>query len=778
MTAGSSLRIRRGALAVGLVLGIGAGLGATALHFAYSVVDRPLPYGEPSQLVALIQEGTLGSAISRWEAVTAQELDAWRGAVDLFQGVEAYSATRNVRQGGGTDVELRVGGFTSGLPDLLRIGPLVGRGFNGVPGEDLDSVAVVSEEYWRSRHAGTESIVGTKIDVGGQKREVIGVMPFAFRFLVDADVWIPASGSGLAAIARLREGVTIPQLRKGIDRRTASVSELGGNRVWLAESLQLLREARVPRQTVITTYAISALTLLVTIAGAAGIGMQQAGSHIDRLRIMAALGARRRDVVASILGHGILPLTVAIPSAIIVSILLSELLAVATPAAVRWQLFISFAPSTNWAVMGIAFVGCLVCWLAAMAVPLYATWRHGLRPAVGDTDRSNHGSSAPVIRSMGPTVQVAQIALATILVCASVVLANQYWRIVSDPWGYEPQGLSAVSVRPGKDLAADRTTRRIALDSMILSVRQSGLFHSVGEGSAPTSGATGRILVAGEQKGAVQLLTFGESYFPMVGMKSVAGSLDAIKPPTSGVCPVVVSQELSALLGASPMLGRRFNLLGRTEELEVAAVVASLRSPSSRGRPFVLMHEGCDSKLASSAILVRGLLASDVEILGTLQTLAGQHGFEVRSVRSVENENERMFELPFFYFRLALLVAVLSLLVTVSGVYSVTSEKVQRMHRVFWLWFALGGNVRSLSLEALRREGAALALGVIAGILVCYWIDARITLDLYQSSIRSPRLSAISLVVVGSLVSASIAIAYWKGWRRALGNTQAGSRWL
>jgi len=774
-------RIRRTAAMVGLILGVGAGLGANAFRFAYNVVDRPLPYRDPGQLVALFQERTEGDFSGRWASVTPSELTALRASSDLFQGVEAY-APATMRPLGDTGGEIAIGTFTDGLPELFGVRPLLGRDFSALPVADRGSAVMLSEAYWRTVYQGDAAALGATLHVGGHPRTVVGVMPRTFRFLVEADAWLPSDGTG-AAVGRLQQGIRRENINSLLGQQATTAPELAGDRVWVSDSFQDLREARVPTKVLATMYTVAALILLLTIVGAAGVGTQQTATHIDRLRTMATLGARRRDVVKAIVVQCFAPLVVAVPVAATASAAFSGMLETLTPSTLRWYLFVSYDPSLDWAAVALGVAVCGISWIAALAAPTAATWHYGYRTATNGAVMRDRDSTVAV-RAIGLTVQVGQVALATVLIGATVVLANQHRRITGDSWGYQPAGLTHLSLRPGDTLSPTRTHRRIALDSLLASLKQSGLFVAVAEGAPPTSGATGQLMVDGHHQGVVQLVTFGVDYFPVVGMKMIAGRLEpkAASSATGSGCLVVVTPELIqrlALAHGESGVGRRFSLAGRQGEFEVAAVVASVRSPAShRGQPLVLQPESCDPRLAAPNIVLRGVPPADQRFQTTVQTVARQHGFDVRRVQSAMDENARLFEIPLFYVQLASVITSLALLVTVAGVYSVTSEKVRSMRPLFWLWFALGGSTSSVMKEAVRRETIPIVFGITLGLLCCYWLDGRVVDDLYHSSIRSPLLTLIAVTAGCALTAVPVVIAYSSGWRKAHKNRNAGLRCL
>src|SRR6266700_7955635 len=80
-----------------------------------------------------------------------------------------------------------------GLFSLLGMGVNLGRTFQ--PGEDRagrDRLVILSHGLWQNKFQGDPGIIGRVIRINGVGRQVVGVMPPGFSFLVPgAQLWIP-----------------------------------------------------------------------------------------------------------------------------------------------------------------------------------------------------------------------------------------------------------------------------------------------------------------------------------------------------------------------------------------------------------------------------------------------------------------------------------------------------------------------------------------------------------------------------------------------------------
>ena len=178
-----------GATFLTLVVGIGA---TTAV---FSVVDavlfRPLPYKNPSRIVRIVGVDPRDPDAG----VRYEHFQALQSAARSFEAIAVY-----YRNTGWSRVTLTSGepeavqaAFTSAsLFRVLGVAPIVGRVFTPDEEQQAERVAVLSHGQWTRRFAASRDVIGSTVDIDGERFTIVGVMPDAFQFPVrDSQLWLP-----------------------------------------------------------------------------------------------------------------------------------------------------------------------------------------------------------------------------------------------------------------------------------------------------------------------------------------------------------------------------------------------------------------------------------------------------------------------------------------------------------------------------------------------------------------------------------------------------------
>ena len=107
---------------------------------------------------------------------------SWAERATSTEALAAFGGAAVTLTDHGEPERLPGSAITASMFSVLGLPPLAGRGFRAEderPG--AQRVAVIAEALWRRRFGGDAAIVGQSITLNGERHQVIGVVPRAFR---------------------------------------------------------------------------------------------------------------------------------------------------------------------------------------------------------------------------------------------------------------------------------------------------------------------------------------------------------------------------------------------------------------------------------------------------------------------------------------------------------------------------------------------------------------------------------------------------------------------
>jgi len=222
---GGRALLRAPGFAVVATLTLALGIGATTAMFSVvnAILLRPLPYPDQDRLVELVHEAP-GLGIPRLLASPAIYF-AYRDHSRAFESVGLWdwdSSPVTVTGSGEPEAVPSVEVTHEVLP-ILGGDPIAGRGFTEA--DDLPGsvpTAIISYGYWQRHFGGVDPLTQTLV-VDGIARQVIGVLPQAFRFFdYPADIFYPRQPVRATAAFPSFDGRGIARVKPGVTLRDAN----------------------------------------------------------------------------------------------------------------------------------------------------------------------------------------------------------------------------------------------------------------------------------------------------------------------------------------------------------------------------------------------------------------------------------------------------------------------------------------------------------------------------------------------------------------------------
>jgi putative ABC transport system permease protein len=432
-----------------LALGIGAN---TAL---FSVVDavllRPLQFKNPSRLVW----GWGKCPLCEHGAISPSDFVDYRAQNRSFEHYGARAVGDSLFNLTGTDKPIQITGsmITAGFFDALGVQPRYGRGFTLSDEKTTDpDVVILSHHLWQERFGGDPNVIGKSIALDGKTRTVVGVLANDMPVLTQADLWFPAPFENpgmqsrrshfLRPIGLLKPGVTISQAQAELDtiasRLATQYSET--DRGWRQElePLQSVLVGNVGPAFLVLIGAV-ALVLLIACANSASLILARNTVRQREIAIRTALGAGRSRLVRQLLTESLVLALIGGVAGIFVATAGVELLKQLGPQSLPRLDEVN----VNGVVLAFTF-----------AIAIFTGILFGLGPALKATRRDltqslKEGGSSGDSRSKHRahnTLVVAEVALSLVVLIASGLLLNSFWRLMRTPLGFDPANVVITEV--------------------------------------------------------------------------------------------------------------------------------------------------------------------------------------------------------------------------------------------------------------------------------------------------------------------------------------------
>ncbi len=317
-------------LVVVLVLGLGIAANTTIFTVIDRVLLSSLPFRDPARVVVLWESNPNQPQPAGSHIPAARDnFNSWQREARSFEAMEAYQrATYNLT--GLHDPErLDVARSTAGFFFLLGVQARLGRTF--LPGDEApggNHVVLLSHTFFTNHFQGADPL-GRTLLLNGVPYTIIGVLPQQFHlsnifqglFEYKPDLWIPlppisatdsplaSKGRGLVVYARLANKVSIAQaeaeMKALAERRAQDDPTLNAGYSVNVFSLGFEDTDPALKKALFLLWLAVALVLLLVCINLAGLMLVRSASQQRTIAIMAALGARRGDIVRTMMAPGV-----------------------------------------------------------------------------------------------------------------------------------------------------------------------------------------------------------------------------------------------------------------------------------------------------------------------------------------------------------------------------------------------------------------------------------------------------------------------------------------
>ncbi|WP_424683504.1 ABC transporter permease [Frateuria sp. YIM B11624] len=434
-----------------LALGIGASVSVFAL--IDHVLLRPLPYADAGQLIALgpVEPGGV-SEISPQQYQHMQSVG----------GIASMGLIRNELQvvnvaGAGEPEQVDAVLADRGLLLTLGVHMRLGRGFSEQEDRPGGPQAVIlSEGYWRRRYGAAPTVIGQSLVVEGVSRTIVGVLPASFDQFGEGALMLPlalpantyADGSMYIGVARLARGSSAAVVGARVDAAMHALYEqLGGpqlefwsHRHFAGEPLPAMLHQR-QRPTLMLFLASALCVLLIALVNLGNVMLLRTASRQHDATVRSALGAPAWRLAVPACAEGVL--VGAIGAIVGIGLSVAGLSLFGRYVPVDW---------THGEVLrvpaGVMTLGFVLAIAGALAAALFGVWRGfastSVREALHEGGRSPGRSGG----RLGRGLVVAQVSLATCLLCGAGLFLHTLYDAARTPLGFSSDHVLTFDLAP------------------------------------------------------------------------------------------------------------------------------------------------------------------------------------------------------------------------------------------------------------------------------------------------------------------------------------------
>ena len=771
-----------------LTLAFGIGASTAVFSIVNGILLLGMPYRNPAELYSIREAVEADNQRRTMTSVNSGNVLEWTRQAHSFEAIASMMPSNDTLIQGTETANVHGLRASASLAAVLGIQPRIGRWF--MPEEDRMGKGlrlVLTDELWRARFNGDSGIVGQRVSLNGYDATVIGVLPAAFYFPKqnqiygervakwDARVeyfinlnlgpWDQKPGMGnfnYAAIGRVKSGVRMQSALAELEAIENGISrESSVGAVLHAELVPFQAGVVGSAATRIWMLMASALLVMVIVCvNLAGLMLGRNTARAREVAIRLALGGGRWTVLRQMAAEG-LSLTLA-----------GGVLGVAAAyAGVR--LLVRYAPITLPRLETVTIDARVLLFSAAIALGTGLLF--SLVPAIRIHERSLEetlrASSVGLSASRRTTLMHnalagAQIVLCTMLVICALLLSRSLSRVPQDNAWLNQERVVTVEIAPSPKEYQTANARAGLYRNLLEEMRQlPGVTHAGLISALPLHGEVwnGSVdLVEAPRRDIQQAIAnfrfMSPGYHDAIGLALVNGR--RLQETDFGRPLAWISESLAREFSERSPVGMHMRWTqpgtGKALSLEVAGVLRDVRAEAEKKPPLTVYMPYWIWPPWNPTVVVRVSADPAGVVAGAQRLIRRSHGevpvLRVDTLRDTLNDAVASRR---FLTRLGVAFAAAAALLAMLGIYGVVALATTQRRREIAIRMTMGAS-HSKILRTVLAEAAALSvISSAVGLVGSFAVTRAMVSLLYEVRPADPIIYAVACAIVLAIALAA-----------------------
>lgn len=785
---------KRPASTIAVVSSLAIGIGLTTALFTVvnGVVWQSLPFTESERLVRIVEVDP--KAPERNAYLRQGDFSDLREHAHEAAAIAAGAHTVQTIVEPGEPEQLAGMMMSEGFFEVLDVRPILGRSFTSgeyaasanivinqvsaiadrlnrrAKGEPLaTSVMVISHSLWHRRFLGRPDVVGEKLRLAsGVMVEIVGVMgpemsALAPAFGVPPEWWMPQSPRRDLRRGQILDVVGRLTAARSLERAQAELDVVGANVAAEFPDPNPTRRFRaIPLLDTIVKDVRTHLTflfgavfcvLMVTCVNVVHLFFAHAAGRRVELATRIALGATRANLVRQTLTESALLAMMGGAGGLLLAAWTLPLLISIAPAGIPRLHEIQFDWSTFTVAAATSVGVALLCGGAAsLPLTMIKPWR-----ALGNV----RGASTFEGRRLRRALAVAEIAVALMLVVASMLMVRTVRVLSALDLGFNPHGVIAATLpRPAVPaLDASGLTRMHEAEAQVIeAVRQLPGVVAAGVGGSPMglSIGVGGVTLPGDLREfpVIGLAPVSVGYFEALGARLKAGRFFTPEDRAGAPTVAILSESAAQTFWPVGVAVGQTVILPANGQVHVVGVIADMAEwgLETKGGGIFLPH--VQSFYTTPGTMLIRTDHDPQSLVPAIKTIVRRVNPEqpFPDVMPLQTEIDRAMAPRRFILQMIAMFSLLALALAVLGIYGVLAESVAERVPEIGVRIALGARPSDVVTLFLWQGAGIVSLGVGLGFIGALMLRHQMSSMVFGVPTLDPVsyvAACITLVVVG-----------------------------